>query len=173
MSVLPTPGGPSNNRFAFGLPSELIPNSPLMRIGTISRMTSSCPRMLSHRRFSRRSSFSRNDASIIASWTRLQTLCLGLFAHPLELRKIRVLRLPILFHSSLTAQFIVLRFEFRNPGLRLFNDLICMRQALCQALQLFPRQFRLGELLRRLFLIIPSLVPQLGKLVVIRRNPVS
>ena len=31
MSVLPTPGGPSNSRFAFGLPSELIPNSPLIR----------------------------------------------------------------------------------------------------------------------------------------------
>src|SRR6266436_2847081 len=159
MSVLPTPGGPSNSRFAVGLPSELIPNSPLIRIGTISLMTSSWPRMLSHSRFSRALSFSRNDASIIASWTRLQTLCLGSFAHSLELRKIRVPRLPIFFNSSLTAQFVVLRFEFCNPGLRLFNDLICMRQALCQTLQLFSRQFRLGQLLRRLFLIVASLVP--------------
>src|SRR6266446_186230 len=128
MSVLPTPGGPSNSRFAFGLPSELIPNSPLIRIGTISLMTSSCPRMLSHSRFSRALSFSRNDASIIASWTRLQTPCLGLFTHPLKLREIRVLRFPILFHSSLTAQLVVLTFKFRDLSLRLFNDLICMRQ---------------------------------------------
>src|SRR5260221_14790074 len=100
MSVLPTPGGPSNSRFAFGLPSELIPNWPLIRIGTISLMTSSCPRMLSHRHFSSALSFSRNDASIIASWTRLQTLCLEPFVHPLDLLKIRVRCLLHHFHST-------------------------------------------------------------------------
>jgi hypothetical protein len=53
-------------------------------------LVSSSDHVLSQRHLSRALSFSRNDASIITSWTRLQTLCLGLFAHPLELRKIRV-----------------------------------------------------------------------------------